>query len=139
MQLQYNYKNTTIAQFKPDVNEGFLFPLYAYIRRTKFSQFWKTIFFKCREAFTMTKKPWLHQVCGKCYTYSTVTYGVGHGVGHHPQATVRTFFTLHHEHQAFVEKVKSIRLEKGEYTISYDVKGLFTSIPMDLARSHRFT
>ena len=32
--------------------------------------------------------------------------------------------------QTFLEQVKSIRLEKGECITSYDVKALFTSVPM---------
>ena len=64
-----------------------------------------------------------------------VTYGVTKElvkifrllVGHSPHHIKNT--------QVFVEQVKSIRLEEGECFISYYVKALFTSIPVDPAIS----
>ena len=49
---------------------------------------------------------------------------IGRPIPHHIKTT-----------QYFVDQIKSLKLQQGECMVSYKVKALFTSLPVDLAIS----
>ena len=71
----------------------------------------------------------------KVSSKSTVTYGVAKELANILRLLI--VHSLHHirKTQAFVDQVKSVRLDEGECITSYDVKALFTSVPVKPAIS----
>ena len=77
---------------------------------------------------TKRTPPYVHSFKQGC----SHTWG-GWGVGHHHQAFGRTFPHRIRNTQDSVDQIKSIILGEEKCITSYDVKDLFTSVPVDHA------